>query len=327
MLLETFAVISVVIAVLYVLSFFLSPKKIQLTGGHVLITGGSSGIGKAVAIEAAKQGANITLLARNPTKLAEAKAEVERHLLDITKQTVLCIPVDVSKDYPAVDNAVQEAQDKLGPIDMLVNSAGISISAKFEDIPIEDFKRLMDVNYLGSVYATRAVVKSMKKQNRGRIVFVSSQAGQVGLFGFTAYSASKFALLGLAESLQMEVKAYNIYVTLSFPPDTDTPGLAMENKSKPRETRLISETAGLVQPEVVAKAMVEDSKSGKFFSYVGLDGYLVAMLTAGMSPVHSIMEGLQQVMLMSIFRLVSFFYLDSFDRIVKKCKIEDEKNK
>lgn len=123
----------------------------------------------------------------------------------------------------------------------------------------------MEVNYLGSVYPTRAVVTTMKERRMGRILFVSSQAGQIGLFGYTAYSPSKFALRGLAESLQMEVsrsafpvlyvgrrgnggreepavkgagvsllqiKPYNIYVTVAYPPDTDTPGLAEENKTK-----------------------------------------------------------------------------------------------
>jgi 3-dehydrosphinganine reductase len=91
---------------------------------------------------------------------------------------------------------------------------------------------MMRVNYMGSVYCTKAVIDSMKSRRFGRIVFVSSQAGQLGVFGYSAYSSSKFALRGFAEVLQMELKPYNILVTLSFPPDTDTPGLATENLSK-----------------------------------------------------------------------------------------------
>jgi short-subunit dehydrogenase len=81
-------------------------------------------------------------------------------------------------------------------------------------------QEMMKVNYLGAVYCTKAVVDSMKKRRFGRIIFVSSQAGQIGIFGYTGYSASKFALRGLAECLQMELKPYNIFVTLSYPPDT-----------------------------------------------------------------------------------------------------------
>lgn len=90
----------------------------------------------------------------------------------------------------------------------------------------------MRVNYLGGVYCTKSVIPTMKSRKFGRILFVSSQAGQIGIFGYSAYSATKFALRGLVEALQMEVKPYNIYVTLSFPPDTDTPGFKEELLTK-----------------------------------------------------------------------------------------------
>lgn len=91
----------------------------------------------------------------------------------------------------------------------------------------------------------------MKLNGGGRVVFVSSQAGQIGVFGFSAYSPSKFALTGLAQVLRMELKPHGIFVSVAYPPDTNTPGFEEENKSKPEETRLISETAGLFEPEQV----------------------------------------------------------------------------
>jgi 3-dehydrosphinganine reductase len=91
---------------------------------------------------------------------------------------------------------------------------------------------MIRVNYLGSVYCTKSVVDSMKQRRFGRIVFVSSQAGQIGIFGYTAYSSTKFALRGLAEALQMELKPYNVFITLAYPPDTNTPGLEAENLDK-----------------------------------------------------------------------------------------------
>ncbi len=93
-------------------------------------------------------------------------------------------------------------------------------------------KDMIRINYLGSVYCTKSVVESMKQRRFGRIVFVSSQAGQIGIFGYTAYSATKFALRGLAEALQMELKPYGVYITLAYPPDTNTPGLTLENLNK-----------------------------------------------------------------------------------------------
>ena len=96
----------------------------------------------------------------------------------------------------------------------------------------------MNVNYMGSVYCTKSVVESMKRRRFGRIAYVSSQAGQIGIYGYTAYSATKFALRGFVEALQMELKPYNIFCTLSYPPDTDTPGLKEENIGKVQLTSL-----------------------------------------------------------------------------------------
>ena len=90
----------------------------------------------------------------------------------------------------------------------------------------------MKTNYFGGVYCTKCVIDDMKKRKFGRIVFVSSQAGQLGIFGFTAYSGSKFAIKGFCEALQMEVKPYNVSVTIAYPPDTDTPGFKEENLIK-----------------------------------------------------------------------------------------------
>ncbi|MGH0116139.1 UNVERIFIED_CONTAM: hypothetical protein FKN15_074780 [Acipenser sinensis] len=330
MLLVVAAFIVAFVLLLYMVSPLISPKPLKLNGAHVVVTGGSSGIGKCIAIECYKQGAFITLVARDENKLLQAKKELEKHAIN-DKQIVLCISVDVSKEYGQVESVIKQAQEKLGPVDMLVNCAGITVAAKFEEVEVDCFKaqeklgpvdmlvncagitvaakfeevevdcfkRLMAVNYLGSVYPTRAVIPTMKERRMGRIVFVSSQAGQLGLFGYTAYSPSKFALRGLAESLQMEIKPYNIYVTVAYPPDTDTPGLAEENKTK----------------------------QGNFNSSVGPDGYMLSALTCGMSPVTSITEGLQQIVTMGLFRTIALFYLGSFDSIVRRCMMQREQLK
>eukprot|EP00075_Anas_platyrhynchos_P018230 XP_027307483.1 3-ketodihydrosphingosine reductase isoform X2 [Anas platyrhynchos] len=275
----------------------ISPKPLKLPGAHVVVTGGSSGIGKCIAIECYKQGAFITLIARDENKLLQTKKEIEKYSVN-DKQVVLCISVDVSKDYEQVENVLKQAQEKLGPVDLLVNCAGTSVTGKFEAIEVNSFERLMAVNYLGSVYPSRAVISTMKERRMGRIVFVSSQAGQLGLFGYTAYSPTKFALRGLAEALQME----------------------------PLETKLISETSSVCQAEQVARVIVKDAIQGNFNSSVGSDGYMLSILTSGMSPVTSITEGLQQVVCMGIFRIIGLFYLGSFDSIVRRCMMQREKS-
>uniref|UniRef100_A0A8K9UIH6 3-dehydrosphinganine reductase n=1 Tax=Oncorhynchus mykiss TaxID=8022 RepID=A0A8K9UIH6_ONCMY len=304
MLLVVVAFVVAFVLLLYMISPLISPKPLKLNGAHVVVTGGSSGIGKSIAMECYRQGAFITLVARDESKLVQAKKEVEK-----------CAIND------------KQCQEKLGPVDMLVNCAGTSFSGKFEEVEVERFRSMMEVNYLGSVYPTRAVITTMKERRMGRILFISSQAGQIGLFGYTAYSPSKFALRGLAESLQMEMKPYNIYVTVAYPPDTDTPGLAEENRTKPLETRLISETSGVTQPEQVAKIVVKDAVQGNFNSSVGPDGYMLSALTCGMSPVTSITEGLQQIVTMGLFRTIALFYLGSFDSIVRRCMIQREQAK
>ncbi len=114
----------------------------------------------------------------------------------------------------------------------------------------------MQTNYLGTVYCTKCVVEKMKSRKTGRIVFISSQAGQIGIFGYTAYSPTKFALKGFCEALQMELKPHNIYMTLVYPPDVDTPGLKEENLYKPLETKLLAEESGVLKPVEVAKQTV-----------------------------------------------------------------------
>ncbi|XP_022103395.1 3-ketodihydrosphingosine reductase-like [Acanthaster planci] len=325
-----YLVISIIIVFIVTfvwLSSSIKPKLLDLKQAHVVITGGSSGIGKAVAAEVLKQGANVTILARNQTRLQKAKEDLQQYIKDKDNQKILCISVDVSHEYAAVEDAVRKSAEELGPCDILVNSAGMSRAVSFEDTNINDFKRVMDANFLGSVYPTRAVLPYMKERRRGRIVFISSQAGQLGVYGYTAYGSSKFAVRGLAETLQMEVKPYNIYITINFPPDTDTPMLAEDKINMPKETILVSETSGLHQPEEIAKIVVKDAKHGRFQSYVGLDGFFLATVTCGMSPVTSLLDALLQVSLMSLLKAISFVFIANFNSIVMKCYKEREGQK
>ena len=188
-----------------------SSPKADLKGKHVMITGGSSGIGKQVAIEVAKRGADISILARNPQKLSEAAEEIKSQV-DTTfrRFKIVEISVDISKSYDEVHRAVQEATAKLGPVYMLVNCAGYSVCRKFENLTENDEKSMMNLNYFGSLWTTKAVLPSMKADPKagGYIVFVASQAGLLGLYGMTGYCGSKFAIRGFAESLAMGMKYY-----------------------------------------------------------------------------------------------------------------------
>ncbi|MEB3359241.1 MAG: SDR family oxidoreductase [Synechococcales bacterium] len=229
---------------------------------HVLITGGSSGIGKAIAHLLAQDGANLSLIARNPDRLNLAQAELSQVKQQDTQQ-ILTFSADVAVQAQ-VEQAVQGAIAQLGPPDLLITCAGIAHPGYFQDLPLEIFERTMAVNYFGTLYCIRAVLPTMMQRGRGHISMVSSGAGLIGLFGYTAYGPSKFALRGLAESLRAELKPLGIGVSITYPPDTDTPQLAEETKTKPLETQEITATAGVWQPADVASTILNGIRRNRF---------------------------------------------------------------
>lgn len=242
---------------------FKKRKRTDLIRKHIIITGGSSGIGKALAILAAKEGAHVTIVARNKDRLKEAENQVKDACINVN-QKITSISVDVS-DFKALKEEFEKVENDIGPIFGLVNCAGFAICGKIEDFSIPDIQSMINVNYLGSLYPTQLVVPKMKEHKQGFIAFTASQVALMGMFGYSIYSSCKFALRGLAESLDMELGPYNISVTLALPPDTDTPGFENENKTKPLETKLLSEVGGLFKPEQVAERMFKDILVCSFF--------------------------------------------------------------
>ena len=147
---------------------------------------------------------------------------------------------------------------------MLITSAGLAKPGYFEEVPVSVFERTMAVNYFGTLYFVKAVVPAMRRRGRGAIVLISSGAGLVGLFGYTPYCPTKFAVRGLAESLRGELKLNGVSVTIVYPPDTDTPQLAEENRTKPVETKALTASAGLWTADEVARLTLEGVRRGAF---------------------------------------------------------------
>jgi 3-dehydrosphinganine reductase len=243
---------------------------------HAIITGGSSGIGKATARLLAERGINVTLIARTPTTLASAKAEIES-VLTHPEQRVNTISADVA-DRIQAQQAIADAIEQLGPPTYLITSAGIAHPGYCQQLPLGIFERTMAVNYFGTLYAIMAALPAMQAQRRGTIVLVSSGAGLVGVFGYTAYCPSKFAVRGLAESLRGELRLSGIHVSIVYPPDTDTPQFHEENKTKPPETKLIAGTAPTWSAEGVARTIMDGITKRKFAITPGLEITLVARL-------------------------------------------------
>jgi 3-dehydrosphinganine reductase len=199
-------------------------------------------------------------------------------------QQILTLTADVSQREQA-ETAIQTAIDKNGFPDILITSAGMAYPGYFQEIPIEIFEQTMAVNYFGSLYCIRAVVPVMQQQRRGQIVLLSSGAGLIGIYGYTAYSPSKFALRGLAESLRGELKPFGIGVSIVYPPDTDTPQLEAENKTKPAETRKITETAETWTAEAVAMEIIKGIQQRKFAITPGFEIALLQRFYSVLAPI------------------------------------------
>lgn len=213
-------------------------------GNSAVITGGSSGIGKAVASRLAQSGANIFILARNRDRLDRALREIEVQALD-PQQRLAAFSTDVTS-YDAVEATIAAIVEAEGPLDVLINSAGIVHPGYVEALPLSTFRHQMDVNYFGTLHAVRAALPYMLERGRGHIVNISSMGGIVGAFGYTAYAASKFAVYGFTEALRAEMKPRGIGVSLAIPPDTDTPQLLGEREHQPLELKMIN---GTVKPK------------------------------------------------------------------------------
>ena len=176
----------------------------------VIITGASSGIGKAIAIRFAKSGALTVLAARNYEKLTSIAEE-------LTKEgcTVLPVKTDVQKEDDC-RNLIQQTLAHFHKIDVLINNAGISMRAILEEVDLSVVKKVMDVNFYGTVYCTKYALPYLLK-SQGSVIGVSSIAGFKGLPGRTAYSASKFAMHGFLEALRLENLEKGLHVLLACP--------------------------------------------------------------------------------------------------------------
>ncbi|NJP20631.1 MAG: SDR family oxidoreductase [Hydrococcus sp. CRU_1_1] len=244
-------------------------QPLRFNRQHAIITGGSSGIGKATAKLLVSEGANVSIIARDRAKLESAKIEIEAAKVNPSQQ-IFTFAANV-RHGAQIEEAIQTCITTLGTPDILITSAGIARPGYFQEIPIEVFEETMAINYFGTLYSIKAVLPSMEKQQKGHIVLISSGAGLIGIYGYTPYSPSKFALRGLAESLRGELKPIGIQVSIVYPPDTDTPQLEAENKTKPPETKLITGTAKIFTADAVAREIIKGIEKRKFAIAPGLE--------------------------------------------------------
>ncbi|MCL2923893.1 MAG: SDR family oxidoreductase [Trichodesmium sp. MAG_R04] len=250
---------------------------------HAIITGGSSGIGKEIAKLLAGEGSNISIIARNSKKLEAAKVEINANVVN-PEQKIITISINVANRLE-VENGIYQAIKEIGIPDLLITAAGVSSPGYFRELPIEIFEEAMAINYFGSLYCVREVLPIMEQQKKGQIVMISSGAGLIGIYGYTAYCPSKFAVRGLAESLRGELKLSGIYVSIVYPPDTDTPQLEEENKTKPLETKNITATSALWNAKDIGVRILQGVRKKSFVIAPGLEMNLLDKLHSLLAPV------------------------------------------
>lgn len=288
------------------------PSRIPFKNRHVLITGGSSGIGLELAKLAASDGAFVSLLARDPHRLALA----QRSISQATGTTAQVFSADVT-DFQSVAAVAQQA----GPVDILICCHGVSVPKSFEDLSMAEADHMLDTNLRGTMHVIKAMLPSLKNRSDphpASIAIFSSQAGQVGLYGYTAYAASKFGLKGMSEALQQELLCHNIRISIIYPPDTYTPGYLTENKTKPEITKELSSSSSALEAVDVAKKSMNGIKAGQFCIYCNFDGLMLSIATSGMSPQPSVGLAFAEVLLAGLMRFVGLCVLWNWYKTVIK---------
>ena len=242
----------------------------------VLITGGSSGIGLALARQILLNGGHVAILARRAELLGSAESELARSKIH-HDQKIFTLQADVS-NKTEVESAFSVFIEANGVPDMVFNSAGVAHPGRFEDLGDGIFHWMMDVNYFGIVNVLKVLVPLMQQRKSGVIVNISSIAGFIGVYGYTAYGASKFAVSGFSDALRSELRPDGIQVSVVFPPDTDTPQLTYESQFKPAVTKEIAGSAKLMDANIVAIETLKAVARKQYIVLPGSEGKLMYWL-------------------------------------------------
>jgi short-subunit dehydrogenase len=244
----------------------------ELNNKVVIITGSSSGIGKALAEELAREKARIVISARSTDKLQAFRKELEERGAE-----VLVVTADVSREEDC-KRLIDETVAAYGGIDVLINNAGVSMRALFKDVELDVIRRLMDINFWGAVYCTRYALPYLL-ESKGSVVGVSSVAGNKGLPGRTGYSSSKFALQGFLETLRIENRKTGLHVLIACPGFTASnirfTALAADGKAQGESPR---DEKSMMSAEKVAREILRAVVKRKRFLLLSTQGKLVVWL-------------------------------------------------
>lgn len=255
----------------------MTASRMRWRDAHVIVTGGTSGIGLEAVRRFVGLGARVSVLALDDDDLQRLRGAPPPGL-----HGLYLAGVDVA-DRGAVQAAVNAAVGAHGPCDVLLTSAGVTRPGRFLDLADDEFEREMRVNYFGTLWSVRAVAPSMVARGRGSIVMISSFAGHVGIFGYGAYVPSKWAVRGLAEALRTELVHESVHVACVYPTDVDTPMLANEQPLQPVEASALSGSVAPISPASVVDAIVVAVERRRFAVFTDQSSHALATL-AGAAP-------------------------------------------
>ncbi len=251
----------------------------KLKGITVIVTGPSSGIGKETARHFARAGSNVVLASRSARRLEELAQELER-----LPGRRLVVSTDVT-DHKAVNAMVERALSEFDSIDVLVNNAGVGLSAPIAEASLDNIRYVFDVNLIGAIHCIQAVTPHMKERRRGAIINVSSVVGRLATPYNGGYSATKAALNAITDSLRLELEPWRIKVTAVYPGNTITEFQenSLRELEMPHPSRMAARIARAVGPEAVAKTIVRAVRDGQREAYVSLTD-AAAVMIKNLSP-------------------------------------------
>ena len=242
------------------------------------IFGGSEGIGLAIAEALALSGTDVVIVSRSEQKLQAAVNKIQQQLTSTGGEqssigTINSRVLDIC-DYPATQQLVGELMQQQAAPDWVFNCAGFCRPGYFDQLETDHFQQMIQLNLMGTVHVCKAVEPFLRKAGKGHIINTASIAGFIPLFGYTGYSASKFAVKGFSRALRIELKPFNIKVSLLCPPNTKTPGLETENIHKPDAVLKTEEKLVPMEPEAVAQIVLKKLHSNPWLIIPGADGWL-----------------------------------------------------
>ncbi len=243
------------------------------------VFGGSQGIGRAVAEALAAGGSRVAIFARRPEPLEAAALEISAHAGG--DGSAQAFPADV-EDALGVAAACDKAAATFGPPRLVVNCAGRARPRRFVELTVEDLRATLRANLEGAWNVSQAALPHLTERG-GTLVHTASLAGLIGVYGYSDYAASKAGLIALCEVLRQELEPKGVDVRVLCPPDVDTPGFSEENRSKPRETRLLSGSGGLLTAREVAGDLLKGLEGSRWQIVPGRTNRLAVRLK-GIAP-------------------------------------------